>query len=92
MPNTFTPNDDGVNDRVFPQRKGNAMIKHFSIYNRWGELIFQRENMDPNIASLGWDGTYHGKPVPSDVYVYVIEALCDSGESYVTKGDITLVR
>ena len=68
------------------------MIKSFSIYDRWGELLFDKKNIAPNIANLGWDGTYKGQPAPSDVYIYLIEAYCDSGETYMVKGDITLVR
>ena len=92
MPNTFTPNGDGLNDRLFPQRKSSSLIKSFRIFNRWGELLFEAKDMQPNNPLAGWDGTYQGKAMIPDVYVYVIDALCDTGQPLQIKGDITLVR
>ena len=64
IPNSFTPNGDGLND-VFNIKT----VYEFSefklvIYNRWGELLF-----DSDDVNKGWDGTYKGKPVPLGVYV-----------------------
>lgn len=92
MPNTFTPNGDGLNDRLFPQRRGNGTITSFRIFSRWGEKLFEVQNIPPNNDDYGWDGTYKGRPMIADVYVYVINGFCESGEPVEVKGDITLVR
>lgn len=90
--NTFTPNNDGVNDRFFPQGRGVNELKRFSVYNRWGELIFDRQNIPLNDPNYGWDGTYKTEPLKPDVFVYIIRAMCDNGTPIEIKGDISLVR
>lgn len=92
MPNSFTPNGDGQNDRFYPRGKGIQIINSFRIYNRWGELIFERKNLDVNNINSGWDGTYKGVELPPDVFVYIIDAVCDTGEPVSWKGDISLIR
>jgi gliding motility-associated-like protein len=92
IPNTFTPNADGVNDYFFPRGQGIDRITSFRVYSRWGELLFERGNMEVNSEYQGWNGTYNGRKLNPDVYVYVIEATCDTGEPIVFKGDISLLR
>lgn len=92
MPNTFTPNNDGENDRFYPRGKGLQIINSFRIYNRWGELIFEQRNFQPNDINKGWDGTYKGALVNPDVFIYVIDAICDTGDPINWKGDISLIR
>jgi gliding motility-associated-like protein len=67
VPNTFTPNGDGIND--FFTIKGRD-IKTFKLYifNRWGQLIFESDNMDNQ-----WNGTYQSEPVQIDTYVWKVE-------------------
>ena len=86
MPNAFTPNNDGKNDCFGIQHWGDAVIKQFSIYNRWGALIFQ--SADP---SQCWDGTWKGKPLDGGGYVYIIKATTLCGE-VTKKGMLTLIR
>ncbi|MCB0696147.1 MAG: gliding motility-associated C-terminal domain-containing protein, partial [Chitinophagaceae bacterium] len=90
--NTFTPNNDGVNDMFFPQGRGLAQVERFSIYSRWGELIFDRKNMPVNDPAAGWNGTFKSEPLKPDVFVYIIRAICENGEPIEIKGDISLVR
>jgi gliding motility-associated-like protein len=92
MANTFTPNNDGRNDYFYPQGLGVNMIHRFMIYNRWGEIVFSATDIPVNTPERGWDGTYHGKEVPPDVFMYVLEAVCPDGTPIVVKGDITVVR
>jgi gliding motility-associated-like protein len=92
VPNTFTPNNDGVNDYFYPQGKGLSEVRSFKVYNRWGELIFERQNMPLNEPTAGWDGMHKGSPLKPDVFVYIIRAFCESGEPIELKGDISLVR
>lgn len=92
IPNTFSPNGDGSNDVFYPRGTGLFQIKSMKIFNRWGELVYQRNDFNPNDASKGWDGTYKGKQLGSDVYVYVIEIMCDNNTVLPFKGDVTLLR
>lgn len=91
-PNTFTPNADGENDRFYPHAKGISVISRFRIYDRWGELVFDRTNMPANDKMAGWDGIFKGQYLKPDVYIYFINALCTSGEPIEIRGDISLVR
>jgi gliding motility-associated-like protein len=86
VPNAFTPNNDGENDVVLVRGGGITDLK-FSIYNRWGEEVFYTEEQ-----SEGWDGTYKGDLAEPAVFVYYLEAVCDDGETYFEKGNITLIR
>lgn len=92
LPNTFTPNNDGANDRFYPRGKGLQIIKSFRIYDRWGELLFEKREMELNDFSNGWDGTFKGTRLTPDVYVYVVNAICDTGAPISWTGDITLLR
>ncbi|MCC6187172.1 MAG: gliding motility-associated C-terminal domain-containing protein, partial [Chitinophagaceae bacterium] len=92
IPNTFTPNGDGQNDYFFPQGTGVGKIKSFIVYNRWGQKVFERTNIDINVREQGWDGSFGGTTLGSDTFVYTLEATCDNGEIVFLKGDITLIR
>lgn len=92
IPNTFTPNGDGQNDVFYPRGVGIKIVKSFRIYNRWGELLFERSNIHLNDASEAWDGSYHGNDARPDVYVYVLESFCETGEPINIKGDVTVIR
>lgn len=92
VPNTFTPNNDGQNDIFYPRGTGMKSVTSFRIYNRWGELIFERRGFQLNDASAGWDGTYKGAQLSTDIFIYAIDGICDSGEPISWKGDVTLIR
>jgi gliding motility-associated-like protein len=92
VPNTFSPNGDGMNDYFYPRGKGLFIIKSFSIFSRWGALVFQKNNFPPNQRSYGWNGKFKGNPLPPDVYVYVVEVMCSNGIILSSKGNITLLR
>ncbi|NCX96570.1 MAG: gliding motility-associated C-terminal domain-containing protein [Chitinophagia bacterium] len=92
IPNTFTPNGDGENDVFYPRGIGVDKVKAFRIYNRWGQLVFERQNFEINSTSNAWDGTYGGAPPKPDVYVYLLEADCDTGEPLFLKGDVTIIK
>jgi len=92
VPNTFTPNGDGQNDVFYPRGVGVKIVKSFRIYNRWGELLFERSNIHLNDASQAWDGAYHGNAARPDVYVYILESFCETGEPINIKGDVTVIR
>ncbi len=92
IPNSFTPNGDGQNDVFYPRGSGISLIKSFRIYNRWGELLFERSGIQINDVANAWDGGYNGETPKPDVYVYIIDAVCDTGEPIDLKGDVTIIR
>jgi len=86
VPNAFSPNGDGVNDRVFVRGFGVSKLS-FQIFNRWGELVFATTDIN-----AGWDGYYKGKLQAQDVYHYAAVVEFYTGEKLAKKGDITLLR
>lgn len=86
VPNIFSPNADGNNDMLYVRGEGVDYIV-FTIYDRWGEKIFESSSLD-----IGWDGTYKGQPLNPGVYVYYLNATFLDGSESILKGNITLVR
>ena len=95
IPNAFSPNGDGLNDVLYIYAIRPVLIREWRIYNRWGELVFEAQNIRAGLpyphSEVGWDGTYQGKPLPSDVYVYYYEVQCGRIR-YMRTGDITIFR
>jgi gliding motility-associated-like protein len=92
IPNSFTPNNDGQNDVFYVRGVGLKTISAIRIYNRWGEVVFERKGINLNDKSNAWDGTYKGAVLNPDIFVYVIEGICDTGEPINWKGDVSLIR
>ncbi|MCY7421448.1 MAG: PKD domain-containing protein [Chitinophagaceae bacterium] len=92
IPNTFSPNNDGSNDRFYPRGTGVFGIKSMKIFNRWGQIVFENNSFTPNDASAGWDGKLKGLDLSSDVYVYLMDVVCENSAVFPIKGNITLIR
>ena len=92
IPTAFTPNKDRLNDFFYPLGKGIRLVKHFIVFNRAGEKIFEKSNFNINDAYAGWNGTFKGIEAPSGVYVYMIEVECDTGDIFTSKNTVTLIR
>ncbi len=90
IPNVFTPNGDGTNDYFYPHQYLSSGLTSFkmSIFNRWGELVFQSNSLD----GRGWDGKLNDVPQPEGVYVYLIEGTFKDGQQERHQGNITLLR
>lgn len=88
IPNVFTPDNDGVNDR-FEMIKKNIKNMHLVIYNRWGEKLFDMEG-----ENVSWDGTTpSGVLVPAGTYYYIVSATGIDGVEYAPQtGFVTLMR
>nr|WP_294990623.1 PKD domain-containing protein [uncultured Sediminibacterium sp.] len=86
VPNAFSPNGDGTNDRIFVRGFGIGKMT-WRIYNRWGVQVYISNNQ-----TEGWDGTYKGRLQPQDVYHYTLQIEFTSGDKVSRKGDITLLR
>jgi gliding motility-associated-like protein len=87
LPTAFSPDENNINDRYCIPR--NSCIDHFifKIYDRWGEKVFESDN-----PANCWDGTYKGKILNTDVFVYYFDATLSNGEHFSQKGNISLVR
>jgi len=86
IPNTFTPNGDGLNDifRVY----GNIITDmNLMVFNQWGEKVFQSRT-----PSIGWDGNYKGKPQASGVYIVVARFTLVDGTVIDRKASLNLIR
>jgi gliding motility-associated-like protein len=91
IPNTFSPNGDGKNDQFYPRGKGLFNIQSMRIFNRWGEMVFQKNNLFPNDPTAGWNGRYNGRLANPDVYTYIIEIVCENSQIITYKGNIALL-
>jgi gliding motility-associated-like protein len=97
VPNAFTPNPAGSKGTIFDPHDTSNDIFHpnvkgtdkytFSIYSRWGELLFETRN-----PAEGWDGYYRGKICTQDVYVWKVTATFIDGANYSKTGDVLLLR
>ncbi|HET9431965.1 MAG TPA: T9SS type B sorting domain-containing protein, partial [Chitinophagaceae bacterium] len=87
VPSAFTPNNDGLNDRVRPIAVGIQKINYFRIYNRWGQLVFSTTT-----NGYGWDGRIGGDPQGTNVFVWLVSAVDYLGKPYFKKGLVTLIR
>ncbi len=95
VPNVFSPgNDDGNNDRFFPQTKPGSVrsIRSMAVYDRWGTQLFLATDFPPDEESFGWDGRFRGVELDPAVFVWVIEAELNTGERILLKGDVALMH
>ncbi len=88
IPNSFTPNGDGLND-VF-KAEAETEVKDFSfyIYNRWGQLVFESKNIN-----IGWDGRFNGEAAQQGVYTWVLTYNSDNNRNIASRktGQVTLL-
>jgi gliding motility-associated-like protein len=87
VPNVFTPNGDGINDKLFVNLVGIKQFHYFRIYNRYSKQVF--ETNDP---TTGWDGKLNNVLQPLDTYVWVAEAIDNFGNTVIRRGNVTLLR
>lgn len=92
VPNTFTPDGDGINDVLMLRGTGVVSVKFFRIFNRWGEVVFEKANFPPNNINYGWDGKVRGIAGAPDVYVYTAEVVCENGTTFTYKGNISIIK
>ena len=94
IPNAFTPDGDGRNDVLMVRGSGIKTVKNFRIYNRWGQVVFERANFNVNDPQFGWDGKIRNTNnfSPPDVYVYYCEVVCDDDIPFTYQGNITLIK
>jgi gliding motility-associated-like protein len=93
IPNIFSPNGDGINDVLKISADESVQeISSFSIFDRWGNLVFGVEHKQVDDASLFWDGKMKGEAMNPGVFTYRAVIVFVNGERRVVYGDITLIR
>ena len=86
LPSAFTPNGDGVNDVFFVRGFGITKMT-LRVFNRQGLMVFESRSQN-----IGWDGTFKGIPQPMDAYAWTLDVEYFTGEKFIKKGDVTLIR
>jgi gliding motility-associated-like protein len=86
IPNAFSPGSQ-PNSEIKIIKRGIASLKYFRIFNRWGQMLFETKDINQ-----GWDGQFKGKAQPLGVYVYMVEAVTNTGKKFTKQGNITLIR
>ena len=86
IPNSFTPDANGINDQFFGQGEGYTEYSMW-IYDRWGELVFESHDDE-----FHWDGSYKNKQVQEGVYSYRFYVLDWQGHDHKYQGHVTLHR
>ena len=94
LPNIFSPNFDGINDyfTVFAEQPNVVEVDELLVFDRWGNLVFERRNFQPNDETLGWDGRFKGERVVAGSYVYVATVRFLDGVLGQYEGDVVILR
>ena len=93
-PNVFSPRRrDAQNDYflLFSSEGSVLSVKTLQVFDRWGTMIFQNNDLQPNVEKMGWDGSFRGEVVEPAVFVWYAEVLLADGQVVVLKGDVTVV-
>ena len=87
MPSAFTPNNDGLNDFLYPLNAYKATNLVFKVFDRWGQLVFET-----NDWTRKWDGSIGGVPQTTAVYIWVLTYKDENQKHVFLKGTTTLIR
>jgi gliding motility-associated-like protein len=88
VPAAFTPNNDGLNDYFRPILEGFRQLNFFRVYNRWGQLVYETNTMNPK----GWDGKLSGMLQETAVFVWTIQGIGANKKVYKKSGTVLLIR
>ena len=89
IPNSFTPNGDGLNDVFIPIFNMESSVKEykFEVYNRWGQLIFETTDV-----TTGWDGKFKSKICQQGTYNWIVYYQDLNKNPYNVNGHATLLK
>ena len=86
IPNSFSPNGDGINDK-FVVSGNDLESAALKVYDRWGTKVY-----DSGTRLGSWDGTYMGNPQPAGTYIYIAQLLFIDGKTETKTSTLTLIR
>ena len=92
VPTAFTPNGDFRNDLLLVHGTSGTKVKMFKVFNRWGELLHQDGDFMVNDHQTGWDGSFRGEMMESDVYIWYLEVEYVDGFVKSYEGQTNLIR
>ncbi len=93
IPNAFSPNGDGSNDRFFINTDLSVVkVNYLRVFDRWGELLYEDINFPPNNPTYGYDGKLDGKFLNPQVLIFIAEIEFIDGDVKTYQGDVTLMR
>ena len=88
VPSAFTPNNDGLNDYLYPLNAYKASHLTFTLFNRQGNQLFSTKDW-----TFKWDGTFKGEQQPTGVYIWRLQYTdADTGKQFFSKGTTVLIR
>jgi gliding motility-associated-like protein len=87
VPTAFTPNGDGLNDFLRPIPVGIVQFKYFSVFNRYGQMVYTTTN-----PAKGWDGNLSGAKQNQATYVWIVEGVDFNGNVIKKQGYVVLIR
>ena len=93
-PNAFTPNFDGRNDgfTLYSDLESGEIIEQLLIFDRYGNIIFEKGEIPLNIPELGWDGRYQNEKLNPGIYVYQATIRYGNNIKRIVSGDVALIR
>ena len=94
IPNAFSPNNDGVNDifTIYTKSARQSRVESLKVFNRWGDLLYSRQNFQLDGEQVGWDGTFNDKLVDPGGYIYSVDVLFPDGSKEQKAGVINIIR
>ncbi|HND88667.1 MAG TPA: gliding motility-associated C-terminal domain-containing protein, partial [Saprospiraceae bacterium] len=92
IPNSFSPNDNGHNDRFTVYGGAEVLkIRKLRVYSRWGELVYEGTDLDPNQEAQGWDGRFRGRDLSPGVFAWYAQVEFIDGVTALYEGSVTVV-
>lgn len=94
IPNSFSPNGDGINDTftIFGKDEIVKKVKVFRVFNRWGVLVFEANDFPINNPELGWNGKFKDIDANAGVYTYYAEIAFTNLTTSILRGDVNLIK
>lgn len=92
VPNSFSPDHDGINDdfRIYTNSENDITVKSYSILDRWGGKIYQADNFSIREEKYWWDGTVNANQLTQGLYVYIIQILYEDGNVELLTGEVNI--
>lgn len=93
IPNAITPNGDGRNDILYViGNRDVSRVREFTVYDRFGQVVFQAKDTPPNDPRHGWNGMRSGVPVASATFAYTARVVLVDTREVMVKGLVTVIR
>jgi hypothetical protein len=91
-PNVIRPGSMTGNDRFVLSSEYPLPIRRLSIFDRWGNQVFEKQHLFTNDSANGWDGNFRGKLVSPGIFVFVAEVEVVPGHWIKLSGDVLVVK